>query len=78
MKHEPAILSAEELAAAIPCPPGEIRRLAEFGRIEPHGPRRFMGREMPLLFVVHPADLPEIRARLEAMRREMAAGMLPR
>jgi hypothetical protein len=33
---------------------------------------------MPLLFVVHPADLPEIRERLESMRREMAAGMLPR
>ncbi len=78
MRNEPAILTAEELAAAIPCPPGEIQRLAEFGSIEPHGPRRFMGREMPLLFVVHPGDLREIRARLESMRREMAAGMLPR
>lgn len=78
MKHEPAILSAEELAAAIPCPSGEIRRLAEFGRLNPHGPRQFMGREMPLLFIVRPADLPEIRARLEGMRREQAAGILPR
>jgi hypothetical protein len=78
MRNEPAILNVEELASLVPCPPGEIQRLAEFGRIEPHGPRRFMGREMPLLFVVHPADLPEIRERLEAMRREQNAGMLPR
>lgn len=77
MRNEPAILSAEELAAAIPCQPGEIRRLAEYGRIQSHGPRQFMGREMPLLFVVRPCDLREIRARLEAMRREQAAGTLP-
>jgi hypothetical protein len=36
-----------------------------------------MGREMPLLFLVRRADLAEIRARLEAMRREQAAGILP-
>jgi hypothetical protein len=78
MRHEPAILSAEELAAAIQCPPEAIRRLAEFGRIQPHGPRHFMAREMPLVFIVRPADLPEIRERLEAMRREQSAGMLPR
>lgn len=77
MKHEPAILSAEELASLVPCPPGEIQRLAENGRLNPHGPRQFMGREMPLLFVVRPCDLREIRERLEAMRREQAAGILP-
>jgi hypothetical protein len=78
MRREPAILTAEELAAAIPCPPEAIRRLAEFGRIQPHGPRQFMAREMPLVFVVRPADLPEIRARLEALRREQDCGMMPR
>ena len=78
MKNEPAILTAEELAKNIPCHPNALERLVDFGRLNPHGPRQFLGIKLPLVFLVRPADLPEIRERLESMRREMAAGMLPR
>ncbi len=78
MRNQPAILSVEELAKNIPCHPNALERLVDFGRLNPHGPRQFLGIKLPLFFLVRPADLPEIRARLEAMRREQDAGMLPR
>ena len=78
MRHEYAFLSAEELAANLSCHPNAIERLVDFGRLNPHGPREVLGIRLPLVFAVCPADLPEIRARLEGMRREQDAGILPR
>jgi hypothetical protein len=78
MRNEPAFLNVEELAANLRCHPNAIERLVDFGRLNPHGPRQFLGIKLPLFFLVRPADLPEIRARLEAMRHEQDAGILPR